>query len=123
MGEQYISMKSSPTTNTDDADNMPDKDERITRWEPRIIRHLDSNGHESFAIHDVYFNASHEVVAMTEDALSVREPTVHGLEHALFSLMRNSGESARTGDLNYEYNKGDLADWLSSFELPVLEYI
>lgn len=107
--------------NTDNEEGASDDPERLVSFEPRVVRHWDASGHESFAIHEVYLNARGEVATMTVQALSVRTPTVSALQQALLSRVASGNQTFRIGDLNYEYDREDIEDWLSAFELPILD--
>ena len=107
--------------NADNEESVSDDFERLARFKPRVVWDWDASGHESFAIREVYLNARGEVATMTVDALSVRTSTVSALKQVLSSLVASGNQTLQIGDLNYECDRGDLEDWLSAFELPVLD--
>ena len=92
------------------------------RCDARIIRHIDSLGNDSFAIHDVYYDATDRVVGMTEDALSPREESIHKLDIALLSLIKSCVDTVKSGDKSYDYERVDIVHWFAAFELPVLDF-
>ena len=56
-------------------------------WQPRIMRHVQSTDEEEFAIHEVFFTAEGHINGYTEDAVSMREPTVERLHERIFELL------------------------------------
>jgi hypothetical protein len=96
---------------------------RITHWQPRVIRHTYSDGRTEYAIHDVYFGENDQVVTYTEDALSPREDSIAALERALSRLWELSAqEPVQSGDLQYDYEREDIQEWLQAISLDPVDY-
>lgn len=95
-------------------------DRPIHYWQARVVR-CDSRLHmDSFAIHEVYFDETDDVVTYTEDALSPRAPSVEALRTELRSLLQQEGDIV-CGDREYTYAREEIEEWLASLEQAVVD--
>jgi hypothetical protein len=96
-------------------------DERLVRFQSRVMRHRKSEGDE-FAIHEVYLNAQDQVVTYTLDALSPRVRSVEQLRMTIEGLILRNDEGIETGDQNFFYSRGDMEEWLRCLDKAVLDF-
>ena len=101
---------------------MNTKHDEDSYWQPRVMRHVRDTGEEEFAIHEVYFTAQGDITGYTDDALSMREPTVEKLREKIVQLLQESPDGEVIGDLSYTYHEDDIQLWLSHIDDPVIDY-
>lgn len=90
-------------------------------FEPRVMAHQ-TRGRTEYAIHDVYFDRSGRVVNYTSDALSPRCGTVAELRAALLELLSADGSHVVSGDLQYDYPREEIEEWLVACDAPIIEF-
>jgi hypothetical protein len=99
---------------------VEEDDRKALYWQPRIMRHKESNGEVWFGIHEVFFGPDDEFCGCTGDALSSRETTVENLK--LFLIELSKSDDIVSGDLGYNYEKEDVDYWIECCDWPVIDY-
>ena len=100
---------------------MSNEDNHIAYWEPRIMRHTETNPPE-YAVHEVYFDAEGRVIAYTDQAISPRAASIEELKRQLFVLIQRTEDTFPLGDLQYIHHKDDILFWLEHIDKQPIDY-
>ncbi len=95
--------------------------DKIAYWEPRVMSTLADGMWTDCAVHEVYFNAVHQPVAWTRDALSPRASSVQELRDRLRALLQQDNDEVACGDQGYTYPKTRVLEWLLSLDEAILD--
>lgn len=93
-----------------------------TYYQPRVMRHVRSDGTVEYAIHDVYFSLYGDVEGYTEHARSPRMPSVGALQEWLEETLPAAATGVVCGDLGDMHYASHLARWLRHVQEEPLEY-
>ncbi len=93
----------------------------VKYWDVRAVRHRSPDGVSLYAIHEVYFDGNDKALAMTEDALSACALSVSELKKQIQHLLAKGTGQVRSGDLQYDYDREYVEDWVDACDAPVID--